>query len=1085
MKKWWMLGWATLVAAGGFAAETTLDFTFSAADVELAPAGEYTAVTLRDGAQVFDEAGAPALPAKFVNILLPAGAQNISVTASSESRLLAQGLVPRPAQPRRPKSKARLPLAVPNSRYAAAELWPAAAAMFQGDHEMQGYRFVAVRLNPLAYAGAEQALVLREKITVTATYDVPAAARTVSARQQALFAPLVGSLVVNPEAAAACAPAARKSEPRATRDYLIITSAALSNAFQQIADYRASTTGGGYTAQVITTNTIGTDYTGTDIQAKVRACISNSVTKLGTTLVLLGGDDTIVPDRDCYAYVPDDGSKETNMPTDLYYSGCLSGNWNADGDSIFGETTDSPDMGWDVVVARLPIRTAANVTSYLARVKAYEAGSPAADKIIMGGPEAWDTYSGTSRPSDDVTGDGHAGFRSVNPAHTYVSDSEMWLRRLYRDGIRTNWPATVGLMCDTITSWDTTTNCGSWAQTEANTLTAFNKTWTHLMFSGHGAPQKWGLESGSFNDTNAAAMTGLVAFVYTDACLTGHFDKNTDKIDGDTYTTEPCLAEGFLRNPRTQGGALAYMGCARYGWGDEDLPPAENTSDGGPSTVYAYKFYGRMYETTNRTLGVAFAMHKADMVSLSGAYGCERWIQFGLNLLGDPALKMPVMAGPSNQPPVLDSIGAKAGVRSNLLSFAVTASDPADGDSIRLWATNVPSWAAFPAVTNPGAVTNTFSGTPVVTGVYNVTFFAADKDGTNHEAVAITVRATGGAADLFFSEYVEGSGNNKYLEIFNGTGLPVDLADYTLYLFGNGFPTATQATALSGTLADGEVFVIRNNLATLGVEADLTNNSTMAYSGDDALALSNELKGAYADIFGRIGEDPGTAWTTGSIATVDQTLVRKPSVWQGVTNNPATNFPTLGTEWISYPLDTVSNLGTHVFDGGPAGTPPTVNAIPALNAIVGATRAYTVTATEANGDLVTFACTSAVSAARWTFNTNSGAFAFLPTAAELGARQFTFRASDKDGTSAPVAMNVSVSAPPAVTNWVAPTNGGTAAMQVPTVTGINYALQYTTNLVAVPPVWRGVVTQAGTGGLVLLQDANTTNLQKYYRVVKP
>ncbi|HOO21749.1 MAG TPA: C25 family cysteine peptidase, partial [Kiritimatiellia bacterium] len=494
-----------------------------------------------------------------------------------------------------------------------------------------GYQFVSVRVNPLAYIAAEKKLYLRETVTVTVTYDAPVAAKKILPKQKTAFEPLVNSLVVNPEAAADFAPALETRVPRAALDYLIITSGGLSNAFQQIADYRASAVGGGYTTRVMTTNDIGSAYSGADIQAKIRDCISNNVATLGTTMVLLGGDDTIVPVRGCKVSAA--GDTELTMPTDLYYSG-LGGSWDGDSDGTYGETSDSVDLAYDVVVGRLPMRTATQVTNYLNKVMTYEAGWNVTNKIMLGGPYAWDTWTGTARPSDDVTGDGHAGFRSTDPAHDSVSDSEAWLRRLYRDGIHDYWPAQVNIMCDTITSWDTS-DCGSYLQSSANTASKFNQNYTHLMFSGHGAPQEWGLESGYFDDADASSQTGLTAFVYTDACLTGHFDKNSNNIDGYNYTTEPCLGEAFLRNTRVRGGALAYMGCARYGWGEP------GSYDGGPSTVYAYKFYKRMYETTNRTIGLAFAMHKADMASLSSKDDCERWIQFGVNLLGDPALKMP------------------------------------------------------------------------------------------------------------------------------------------------------------------------------------------------------------------------------------------------------------------------------------------------------------------------------------------------------------------------------------------------------------------------------------------------------------
>ncbi|MGH2477670.1 MAG: lamin tail domain-containing protein, partial [Candidatus Limnocylindrales bacterium] len=78
--------------------------------------------------------------------------------------------------------------------------------------------------------------------------------------------------------------------------------------------------------------------------------------------------------------------------------------------------------------------------------------------------------------------------------------------------------------------------------------------------------------------------------------------------------------------------------------------------------------------------------------------------------------------------------------------------------------------------------------------------------------------------DVFFSEYVEGSGFNKAIEIFNGTGAPIDLAagGYTLELYSNGAPAPTQTVALAGTAADGDVFVVSRSDAdpALAAQAD-------------------------------------------------------------------------------------------------------------------------------------------------------------------------------------------------------------------------------------------------------------------------
>jgi len=52
-------------------------------------------------------------------------------------------------------------------------------------------------------------------------------------------------------------------------------------------------------------------------------------------------------------------------------------------------------------------------------------------------------------------------------------------------------------------------------------------------------------------------------------------------------------------------------------------------------------------------------------------------------------------------------------------------------------------------------------------------------------------RAGAVSSDLFISEYVEGTSNNKAIEIFNGTGAPVNLTTglYGIRIYFNGSST--------------------------------------------------------------------------------------------------------------------------------------------------------------------------------------------------------------------------------------------------------------------------------------------------------
>ncbi len=94
------------------------------------------------------------------------------------------------------------------------------------------------------------------------------------------------------------------------------------------------------------------------------------------------------------------------------------------------------------------------------------------------------------------------------------------------------------------------------------------------------------------------------------------------------------------------------------------------------------------------------------------------------------------------------------------------------------------------------------------------------------------------------------------------------------------------------------------------------------------------------------------------------------------------------------------------------GVPPTVDPIPPQTVAVGQTLTYTVTASNPENDPMTFSCTSDVPSSRWSLDPDTGDFEFIPESADLGVVSFDFTATDKDGDSAPVTMEVSVEAPP-------------------------------------------------------------------------
>ncbi len=177
------------------------------------------------------------------------------------------------------------------------------------------------------------------------------------------------------------------------------------------------------------------------------------------------------------------------------------------------------------------------------------------------------------------------------------------------------------------------------------------------------------------------------------------------------------------------------------------------------------------------------------------------------------------------------------------------------------------------------------------------------------------------AANLFFSEYAEGSSNNKYLEIYNATDGDVDLSGYSLSSCSNGcndgvswdYPDNVEFDA-GTTVAAGDVYVVCHGSADDLIQAECDQTFTYLSNGDDVFGLTQVGSGALLDIIGTIGDDPGSGWEVAGVSngTKDHTLVRVVSVSSGNGGNWEESAGDAdGSEWVVLPQNTWDYLGTH------------------------------------------------------------------------------------------------------------------------------------------------------------------------------
>jgi uncharacterized protein len=279
-------------------------------------------------------------------------------------------------------------------------------------------------------------------------------------------------------------------------------------------------------------------------------------------------------------------------------------------------------------------------------------------------------------------------------------------------------------------------------------------------------------------------------------------------------------------------------------------------------------------------------------------------------------------------------------------------------------------------------------------------------------------------SDLFISEYIEGSSNNKAIEIFNGTGTAVNLAagGYQIEMYFNGSPTAGLTIPLTGAVATGDVYVLAQASASAPIlaQADQTNGAGW-FNGDDAVVLRKGGSGGpIVDSLGQAGFDPGTEWGTGLVSTADNTLRRKSSIETGDTDPSNVFDPSV--EWDGFATDTFDGLGSHTIGGGPVDAPAVLACGAPLTTPVGTPASRVVTATDPDDQIIALDASPAVplptagTIERTAFTPapavggTATAEITVSSAVPVGSYAVTMTSTDTDGTTASCVLTVQVTA---------------------------------------------------------------------------
>ena len=535
-------------------------------------------------------AGQPTLPWHSISLLLPEGqeAESIEVVLSDFKEI--DGIHQLyPYQPSRPYSlPERKAFLQDEETYASRSIYPSCQHGALTTHFMNGFGFAFCAITPVQYIPAEG----KVSYAQTAIVRIKTKAIERSDRRKLWNTPLVRNKVTrlaqNPEAINTY-----HGKGRSCNDYdiLVITPSIWVSSFN---DYKEFYANRGLRVEVTSTEEIYSSMTGIDNQEKIRNYIIQEYEDHGIIMVNLGGDVQFVPYRGFYCSVQSSSvHTDNNIPADLYYC-ALDGNWNTNGNSMWGEIGED-DLLPEIGIGRMCFSNQEQFNNISNKSFNYQS-SPVLGEfrtVTMGGENLYDNpLTNGSQYLELLIGD-----RNDNGYHTIgIPEDYNFIRLYHEDG---NWSGN-------------------------NLMAAINNGTQYVHHDGHANTNYVaGWYNSSITNQNFSGANGVdhnYTFFHTSGCICGDF-------------TDDCILE---RMTQIANFAVGTIGNSRYGWFNEGQTE-------GPAIHLHRETEDAYYHERIPYVGMALSEAKvqtAPWVNAPGQWeeGALRWNFYDLNVMGDVAV---------------------------------------------------------------------------------------------------------------------------------------------------------------------------------------------------------------------------------------------------------------------------------------------------------------------------------------------------------------------------------------------------------------------------------------------------------------